>query len=74
MGKRFFTDNHDQPQMAHLIAFIGVVAGAVIIGFGLWFVMIGNQDGIQTLFIGAGLMAGGGALEGYERRIEGPGK
>lgn len=74
MVKGFFTDNHDQPQMAHLIAFVGMVVGAVIIGFGLRFVMTGNPDGIQTLFIGAGLMAGGGALEGYERRIEGPGK
>lgn len=74
MVKEFFTDNAGQPQMSHLLALLGAVAGLAVVGFGLYFVMSGNPNGVQTLFIGAGLMTGGGVLEGYERNIEAPGK
>lgn len=70
----FLTDNHGVPQLAHLLALGSFLVGCAIVGVSLYFLFWQRHpEGFVAMSVGAGLIAGGKILEGYERKVEGSG-
>jgi hypothetical protein len=72
--REFLTDNHGVAQLAHLLALGSFLVGVGIVGISLYFLFWQRHpEGFVAMSVGAGLIAGGKILEGYERKVEGHG-
>lgn len=70
MKDGFFRDEQGLLSMPHLTAFLAAVLGVVLGVAGLWAFVALREGWLQVMQVGAGLLAAGAGLEGYQSTLE----